>query len=56
MKIISIPEWRLIEKVARNPNLVKAFDRTLSHPPNREICHVDPVENQNVYNFNLGVN
>ena len=30
----SMLEWRLLEKLARNPKPKKAFDRTLSHPPN----------------------
>ena len=25
-------EWRIIEKLAKNPNLAKAIDRILSHP------------------------
>ena len=39
-------EWRLIEKLARNPMLLKAFGRTLSHPLIQEYSNVDPVENQ----------
>ena len=35
-------KWRLIEISARNPKLIKAFDRSLSHPPFREYSNVDP--------------
>ena len=28
----SMLEWTLIEKLARNPKFLNAFDRTLSHP------------------------
>ena len=41
----SMLEWRLIEKLARNPKLIKAFDRTLSHPVIREYSNVNAVEN-----------
>ena len=52
----SILEWRIIDKLARTSNPTKALDRAHSHPPNREFCQIDQVENQNVYNFNLRVN
>ena len=42
----SMLEWILIEKLARNPNLINAIDRTLSHPLIREYCDVDPVGSQ----------
>ena len=45
----SMLECRLIENLARNPKLINAFDRTLSHPLIREYCDVDPVE----YPFSL---
>ena len=41
----SMLEWRMNEKLARNPKLIKAFDRTLSHPLIREYSN---VENQDV--------
>ena len=41
-------EWRLIEKLARKLKLIKAFDRTLSHPPIREFSNVDTLENQDL--------
>ena len=37
-------DWRLIEKLARNPKLIKAFDRTLSHPLTREYSNVSTLE------------
>ena len=52
----SMLDWRLIEKLARNPNLIKAFVRNISHPLIREYCLLDPVENQSHYSFILGVN
>ena len=52
----SMLEWRLIEKLSRNLNLIKAFDRTHSDPLTREKCQIDPAEKQNLYIFNLGVN
>ena len=42
----SLLEWRLSEKLTRNPQLIKAFDRTLSHPLIREYSNVDTLENQ----------
>ena len=42
----SMIEWRLIEKLGRNPKLIKAIDRTLSNPLIREYSNVDTVENQ----------
>ena len=42
----SMLEGRLIEKLARNPKLIKAIDRTLSHPLIREYSNVDTLENQ----------
>ena len=42
----SMLEWRLIEKLAKNPKLIKAFDRVLSHPLIREYSHVDTVEKE----------
>ena len=38
-------EWRLTEKLSRNPEFIKAFDRTLSHPLIRESSFIDHVEN-----------
>ena len=52
----SMLEWRLIENLARKPQLIKAFDRILSHPLFREYSNVDPVENQDLKNFNQGEN
>ena len=50
MIIISQPksmlEWRLNEKLARNPKLIKAFDRTLSHTLICEFSNVDTLEKQ----------
>ena len=43
-----MPEWRLIEKLGRNPLLIKAFDTNLSHPLIRGCSHIDPVENQDL--------
>ena len=37
----SILEWRLIENIARNPKLLKAFHRTLSHPLFPKYSHTD---------------
>ena len=41
-----MPEWGLIEKVARNLELKKTFDRTPSHPLIREYSNVVPLEKQ----------
>ena len=42
----SMLEWRLIQKLKRNPKLIKAFDRTLSPPLFRDCSNIDPQENQ----------
>ena len=39
-------EWRLTEKLAGNPKLLKAFHRTLSHPQIPHYSNVDTLENQ----------
>ena len=40
----SMLEWRLIEKLARNPILINAFDRIVSYPLFRGYSNVDPLE------------
>ena len=40
----SMLEWRVNEKVARNPMLIYSFDRTVSHPLVGEYSNVDPLE------------
>ena len=42
----SMPEWRLIEKLARIPKLMKAFDKTLSYPLLQEYSTVNILEKQ----------
>ena len=42
----SVLEWRINEKLVKNPKLIKAFDSTLSHPLIREYSNVDPLEKQ----------
>ena len=41
-----MPEWVLIEKVARNFQPIKTFDKTPSHPIIREYSNIDPLEKQ----------
>ena len=54
-------EWRITEKLAANPNLMKSFDRTLSHPLIRKYSNIDPIghprlQNLSFYKFNMGLN
>ena len=44
-----------MEKIPGNPKLIKAFERTLSHPLCRKYSYVN-TQLPNLYNFNLGVN
>ena len=37
----SMLEWRIIEKLARNPKLMKTFDRNISHPLMHIYSHID---------------
>ena len=39
-------EWRIIENLARNSKLIKAFDRILSHPLIRKYSNVNPLANE----------
>ena len=41
----SMLQWRIIEKLAKNPKLIKAFDKIHSHPLIREYSYFDQVEN-----------
>ena len=45
----SVLGWRLIEKLVLNPQLIKAFDRTLRHPPIREYSNVDTLKNRDQF-------
>ena len=36
-----VVEWRLNEKLSKNPELIRAFDRKISHPLNQKNSHSD---------------
>ena len=44
----SMLEWRIFEKLARNPRFIEAFVRTLSNPLIGEYSNVDTVENKDL--------
>ena len=36
----SMLEWKLNKKLAKNPELIRAFDRKISHPLIRKYSHI----------------
>ena len=41
-------EWKLIEKLAKIPELIGEFSRIISHPLIRKYSHINHGENQNL--------
>ena len=42
-------EWTNIKKLAKNPKLIKAFDRNTPHPLIRKYSHI--IDDEEIYDF-----
>ena len=49
----SMPEWKLIEKLAKNPMLLSENDRTIYHPLTHAYGHGQDEEGENQDLFKL---